>query len=420
MSRRTTRPLRVLVLDHTADLGGAELALVRTCAALDDGVDVRAVLFADGPLRGRLEDVGVRVDVLPLAGAVAAADRDRAGRLSPWTLVAAARTLPFLVRLARHVRRSRPDVVHTTSLKADLLGVVPAAVARRPLVWHVHDRIAPDYLPGVLVRLVRGLARVAPAALVANSRATAATLPVHARVAYPGFAPEQARGDQVAVPGRGRSDDEPPVVLMVGRLSPTKGQLEVVRAMPAVREAVPGARLRIVGDATFGAADYAERVREEVRRLGLEDAVDLVGFVADTRAELDRAAVCVHASPVPEPFGQVVVEAMVRGVPVVATRAGGVEEILDDDRDDDDHDDDHDADLGQDENGDGGALGLLVPPGDVAAIAAAVRQVLTMPDSARARAARARASALRRFPVARTARVLTEVWSDVSGRSPRA
>lgn len=404
MSRRAARPLRVLVLDHTADLGGAELALVRTCAALGDGVEVRAVLFADGPLRGRLEDVGVRVDVLPLAGAVAAADRDRAGRLSPWTLVAAARTVPFLVRLARHVRRSRPDVVHTTSLKADLLGVVPAVVARRPLVWHVHDRIAPDYLPGVLVRLVRGLARVAPAAVVANSRATAATLPVRARVAYPGFAPEQARGAQAAAEGRGRADGEPPVVLMVGRLSPTKGQLEVVRAMPAVREAVPAARLRIVGDAAFGAADYAERVREEVRRLGLEDAVDLVGFVADPRAELDRAAVCVHASPVPEPFGQVVVEAMVRGVPVVATRAGGVEEILDDDE--------HD--------GDGGALGLLVPPGDVAAIAAAVRQVLTMPGPARARAARARASALRRFPVARTAQVLTEVWSDVSGRSPRA
>ncbi|OLT54157.1 hypothetical protein BJF88_10380 [Cellulosimicrobium sp. CUA-896] len=76
-------------------------------------------------LRERLEGVGVRVDVLPLPGAVAGADRRRAGRLSPWTLVAAARTVPFLVRLSRHVRRLRPDVVHTTSLKADLLGVVP-------------------------------------------------------------------------------------------------------------------------------------------------------------------------------------------------------------------------------------------------------------------------------------------------------
>jgi glycosyltransferase involved in cell wall biosynthesis len=199
---------------------------------------------------------------------------------------------------------------------------------------------------------------------------------------------------------------------MVGRISPTKGQLEVVRAMPAVRAAVPGARLRVVGEAAFGAADYADAVREEVRHLGLEDAVELVGFVPDTRAELDGAAVCVHASPVPEPFGQVVVEAMVRGVPVVATRAGGVEEILTDD--DDDHTDT------RTDTGTGEPLGLLVPPGDVAAIAAAVSDVLTAPEAARARAERARASALRRFPVARTAEVLTRVWTDASGRAPRA
>lgn len=401
-------PLRVLVLDHTADLGGAELALVRTCAALGDDVDVRVVLFADGPLRGLLDDAGVRVDVVPLADAVAGASRYRAGRVSPWTLVAAARTVPFLWRLTRHVRRLRPDVVHTTSLKADLLGVLPARAARRPLVWHVHDRVSADYLPGVLVRLVRALARVAPAAVVANSRATAATLPAGATVAYPGFAPAQAEG----VPAWRGPGDGDPVVLMVGRLSPTKGQLEVVRAMPAVREAVPGARLRIVGAAAFGAADYAARVREEVHRLGLEEAVEIVGHVPDTRAELDRATVCVHASPVPEPFGQVVVEAMVRGVPVVATRAGGVEEIL---RDDPAADDPAADGAGARE-----PLGLLVPPGDVDAIAAAVRDVLTAPDAARARAERARASALRRFPVARTAQVLTDVWTAASGRPRRA
>ncbi|WP_253182137.1 glycosyltransferase family 4 protein [Cellulosimicrobium cellulans] len=321
--------------------------------------------------------------------------------------------MPFLWRVTRHVRRLRPDVVHTTSLKADLLGVVPAFVARRPLVWHVHDRVADDYLPGVLVRLVRALARVAPAAVVANSRATAATLPVRASVAYPGFAPAQAEG----VPDWPAPDGDP-VVLMVGRLSPTKGQVEVVRAMPAVREAVPGARLRVVGAAAFGAADYAAEVRAEVHRLGLDDAVELVGHVADTRAELDRAAVCVHASPVPEPFGQVVVEAMVRGVPVVATRAGGVEEILLEGAGE--HEAAATAAATADAAATGEPLGLLVPPGDVDAIAAAVRDVLTTPDAARSRADRARASALRRFPVARTAQVLTDVWTAASGRPPHA
>ncbi|UKJ62254.1 glycosyltransferase [Cellulosimicrobium cellulans] len=393
-------PLRVLVLDHTAELGGAELALVRTCAALGPEVDVRALLFADGPLRARLEELGVRVEIVPLARSVATADRERAGRLSTTTLTGALRTGPFLWRLARRVRALRPDVVHTTSLKSDLLGVVPAALARRPLVWHVHDRIAPDYLPGPLVRVVRGLARRVPAAVVANSRATAATLPVTTAVAYPGFAPEQAEGVEKALSRR--ADVPEPLAVMVGRISPTKGQLEVVRALRTVVDAVPAARLRVVGEPAFGAEDYAAQVRAEVTRLALDDHVDLVGFVADPRPELDRAAVCVHASPVPEPFGQVVVEAMVRGVPVVATRAGGVEEILDDP-----------------EEGPA-TLGLLVPPGDVDALAAALLDVLQDPAAARERALRARASALRRFPVERTAQVLTDVWTSVPGPAPRA
>lgn len=391
-------PLRVLVLDHTAELGGAELALVRTCAALGPEVDVRALLFADGPLRARLEDLGVRVDVVPLAPTVATADRARAGRLSVATLTGALRTLPFLWRLTRRVRALRPDVVHTTSLKADLLGIVPAALARRPLVWHVHDRISPDYLPGPLVRVVRGLARRVPAAVVANSRATAATLPVTTAVAYPGFAPEQAEG---AAQVGGQADEPEPLVVMVGRISPTKGQLEVVRALRTVVDAVPTARLRVVGEPAFGADDYAAQVRAEVSRLGLDDHVELVGFVPDPRAELDRAAVCVHASPVPEPFGQVVVEAMVRGVPVVARRAGGVEEILEDPEEK------------------GRELGLLVPPGDVDALAVALLDVLHDPAAARERALRARASARRRFPVELTAHVLTDVWTSVSGRAPR-
>lgn len=405
MTGPDARPLRVLVLDHTAELGGAELALLRTCAALDPArVDVRVVLFADGPLRDRLEASGVRVEVVPLASSVATTDRTSAGRLSLSTVVGALRTVPFLWRLARRTRALRPDVVHTTSLKADLLGILPARAARRPLVWHVHDRVAPDYLPAPLVRAVRALARRVPAAVVANSRATSATLPVTTAIAYPGFAPEQAQGSDDALAAR--PADPEPVVVMIGRISPTKGQLELVRAMRAVVDAVPAARLRIVGEPAFGADDYAADVRAEVGRLGLDGHVELVGFVADPRAELDGAAVCVHASPVPEPFGQVVVEAMVRGVPVVATRAGGVEEIL--------------ADDGADADGGADALGLLVAPGDADALATAVRDVLEHPEAARERAGRARGSALRRFPVERTAHVLTDVWYAVSARPPRA
>ncbi len=381
--------LRVVVLDHTAQPGGAELALERAVAAIGDRAAVHVVLFADGPLVGRMRAVGAGVEVLPLDAAVAGRSRHELGGAR--AVLRALRVIPFEVRLARRLRRLRPDVVHTTSLKADLLGVLPALAARRPLVWHVHDRIAADYLPARAVRLVRWVAGHVPAAVVANSRATASTLPgVRVlRVVPPGLAPEQVRSAPRPTP-------DGLVIGLVGRISPTKGQRELVHAMPRILARYPAARLRFVGAPLFGADDYAAEVRAEADRLGVAHAVTWVGHTEDVAGELDTLAVCVHASPVPEPYGQVVAEALARGVPVVATRAGGVPEIL-------------------------GAWGTLVPPGDADALADAVLGVLDARDDAERRAREAHAYAAEHLGVDRTAEGLLSVWRQVAaGRARRS
>ncbi|WP_407316540.1 glycosyltransferase family 4 protein [Isoptericola halotolerans] len=380
--------LRVLVLDHTAEPGGAELALVRLCAALGPDVSVRAVLFTDGPLRPALEAVGVPVDVVELDPGVAGLDRRAALRAGPDVLRRVLRTTGFLVRVARHLRRLRPDVVHTTSLKADLLGTMACLLTGRRLVWYVHDRIAADYLPRPLVGLVRAASRV-PRAVIANSAATARTLPRRSVVAYPGFS-----ADQVAPRGAGAPSGAP-VVGIIGRISPTKGQLELVRTIPELLARYPGLTVRIVGGVMFGAEDYDRLVRAEASRLGVAQHVEWTGHVERTADELDRLDVCVHASPLPEPFGQVVVEAMVREVPVVATRAGGVTEILS--RPD-------------------GDLGVLVEPGDVRALRAGILSVLDDRAAAVVRARRARVDALERFSVEQTAAVVSDVWRRAAGR----
>jgi glycosyltransferase involved in cell wall biosynthesis len=386
--------LRVVVLDHTAQPSGAELALLRVVEAMDRGVQVHVVLFAPGPLVDRLRHAGATVEVVPLAARVGGRSRHELGPGSPGGLLRSLLTLlaavPFELRLARRLRRLRPDVVHATSLKADLLGVLPAACARRPLVWHVHDRVADDYLPAPVVRVLRRGARHLPAAVVANSDATAATLP-GARgltVVRPGLAASQVR----AAPRPEPADD---VVGLVGRIGPTKGQLELVRAAPAVLAAHPGTRFRFVGAPLFGAEEYARQVRSEVDRLGLADAVEWTGFVDDVAAELDALTVCVHASPVPEPYGQVVAEALARGVPVVATRAGGVPEILERAGDD--------------------PVGVMVPPGDVEALARAVVDVLTDREAAGRRAAAGHARAVAELGVDRTVDGLVSVWRRVAG-----
>ncbi|MGO4244554.1 glycosyltransferase, partial [Janibacter sp. RAF20_2_2] len=138
------RPVHVAILDHTAQLGGVELAVVRlmdTLAERDD-VDARVILFADGPLVGRLRERGHAVEVLLLDEGIGTTTREQAAGLRT-AARSAVGAVPFVRRLAARLRELDVDVVHTTSLKADLLGVPAARLTRRPLVWHVHDRLSP-------------------------------------------------------------------------------------------------------------------------------------------------------------------------------------------------------------------------------------------------------------------------------------
>ncbi|WP_321160619.1 glycosyltransferase [Janibacter hoylei] len=383
------RPVHVAILDHTAQLGGVELAVVRlmdTLAERDD-VDARVILFADGPLVGRLRERGHAVEVLLLDEGIGTTTREQAAGLRT-AARSAVGAVPFVRRLAARLRELDVDVVHTTSLKADLLGVPAARLTRRPLVWHVHDRLSPDYLPAPIVRLMRQVATWGPQRVVANSRATAATLPgVDVTVAHPGLVPAQIGVTPRPLPAR-------PVVGLLGRISPTKGQLELVRAAAQVVRRHPEVTFRIIGSPMFGHEEHEGQVRREIARLVLDDHVELVGFTDDPAAELDAMTVAVHASPVPEPYGQVVAEAMARGVPVVATDAGGVPEIV---------------------TGGPASVGWLVPPGDVDALAAAISAALDDPDEAERRGAAGWERARTDLGIGPSTDTIVGVWREVAG-----
>jgi glycosyltransferase involved in cell wall biosynthesis len=140
---------------------------------------------------------------------------------------------------------------------------------------------------------------------------------------------------------------------MVGRIAPWKGQHVFLEAF--ARAFGGGNEVAVVvGDAMFGEAEvaYGRGLREMTQTLGIADRVEFAGFRRDVWAELARMDVFVHASVSPEPFGQVIVEAMLAGVPVIASAAGGPAEILTN-----------------------GVDGLLYPPGDVDALVEALQQV---------------------------------------------
>jgi glycosyltransferase involved in cell wall biosynthesis len=123
-----------------------------------------------------------------------------------------------------------------------------------------------------------------------------------------------------------------PIVGIVGRLQPWKGQDRLLRAQAILRERGQPLHLVVVGGDSYGLSpQYAASLSGLVRGLDLQGAVTLVGEVADATPLIRQMDVLVNASD-PEPFGIVLLEAMAAGVPVVAVDAGGPRDIVEHER----------------------------------------------------------------------------------------
>jgi glycosyltransferase involved in cell wall biosynthesis len=318
----------VVYLDHCALESGAELALARLLPALD-AVTATVVLAEDGPLVTILEAEGIDVSVVPMG----ARTRElRRGALVPGLglLRACVDTIVYSVSLAGTLRRARPDLVVTNSLKAALYGGVAARLARIPMVWHLHDRIATDYLPAPAVTMVRLAARTLPHAVIANSHTTLATL---------NLPPDRRKpiarviGNVCPLADRAparRADLDPAAPLrvgIVGRLAPWKGQDIFLRAFALAFNDVDAHGV-VIGGALFGEDEFASSLQKLADELGITPCVRFTGHLKDPWPEMASLDILVHASIVPEPFGQVIVEGMALGVCVVASDTGGPAEII--------------------------------------------------------------------------------------------
>ena len=120
-----------------------------------------------------------------------------------------------------------------------------------------------------------------------------------------------------------------PILLLVGRLTRWKGQLDLLNALALLseRKELGDVQVVLAGDAQ-GRADYLAELRSAISQAELEDIVHIVGHVVDTPAAYSISSLCISASNEPEAFGRVAVEAQAMGVPVIATDIGGARETV--------------------------------------------------------------------------------------------
>lgn len=305
-----------------------------------------------------------------------------------------------MIKLARYLQRNRIDIFHTHLFEPSVIGLQAAMLARVP--HRVMTRHYSDYHTRIdkrwHVRLDQMCTRLSHR-VIAVSQHTADHM-----IEVEGAPPEKIRTilngidfARVRVSGEGAAErvrrevgaEDAYLLLIAARLHPEKGYEHLFDALPEIgRRAGRRVLLLVAGRGT-----YEEEYRARVRELGCDGMVRFLGFRQDA-PDLMAAADLFVLPSVAEAFGLVLAEALYLGTPVVATRVGGIPEIVDD-----------------------GVDGVLVPPGDSRALADAVIALLNDPERRRAMAGAGREKVIGRFQFAEMVRAYERVYEELTVRT---
>jgi glycosyltransferase involved in cell wall biosynthesis len=392
------RSVRVLYVERTGLVGGGERSLLGLLEALPGDVEPRLACPA-GPLEDQAARRGVRTATI--------AESVGSLKLHPvHTPVALGAMAAAAAGLRRTARRWRPDVLHANSIRAGMIAGPVARLLDLPMVLHVRDRLPPS----VITERIQGALAARASAVIAISDYVADAFDPDGRarclrVIDNPFDLERLdprrfdRADARAAIG---VRNGAPVLALIGQITPWKGQEEAVRALAIVRRAHPDALLLLVGEAKFTARAtrydnhaYLDRLRATIAGLGLVDAVSFLGEREDV-PELLRACDLALVPSWEEPFGRTVVEAMAMEVPVLATAVGGPSEIVHDEQE-----------------------GVLLPPRQPEAWAAAIVRLLDDDAQRRSMGIAARKAALTRFRKARHASQVVALYREVIATAGR-
>jgi glycosyltransferase involved in cell wall biosynthesis len=364
--------VKVLHMTKVRGIGGAEQHLLALLPALRErGIDARFLSL----------DAGVDADRF---------HRALDARGVPWRRVRSGFDISprLALSVVEAVRAESPDLLHTHMVHADVYGSIAAHALRIPFVStrHNDDRylLGPfRYVDRAFMHGVRRVIAISDAVREFHIRAglpAAKVVTVHYGLDAVPDVPSELTPAEAGIP------DDAPLVLAIGRLIEQKDHATLLEAFARVASARPGTRLAILG---WGRLEDETRAR--IRDLGLEESVVLPGRV-EPRDWLQRADVFVHTSRW-EGFGIVLLEAMLAGLPIVATRVSAIPEIVAE-----------------------AETGVLVEPGDVPGIARALAQLLDDSEVRQAMGHAGRRRAEEEFSVARMELATARVYEQALRR----
>ena len=388
-------PVRVLFVSHDAGLDGAQRTLLTLLSAIDRRVCSPLLLVPyDGPMNRAAAALGIPVFVerlvhwIPVRWCPRNRQRLRHLYLFFRSLYSRCRAIERLIV------EQGVNLVYTNTVTC-VEGAIAARRTRKPHVWHIHEHISGNggiasLLPfRVYCETIKFLSR----AVIFCSRALASDYPRlsgKASIVYNGL-PLPPLRDRIAARAKVTNDlgivGGAKIVTMVGALHPGKDHETFLSSAEQVARSVEDVYFLIVG---AGSESYTNSIRQRIRDLQLDARVRLLGW-RDDIPDLMAASDVLVVSSEKESFGLTAIEALAVETPVVSTRCGGPEEILED-----------------------GVTGLLVPVKDPHAMGEAIVRLLSDPVLARRMGAGGRIHVSEHFGVDRYVQGIQRVLQEAS------
>ena len=336
--------------------------------------------MSDSPFSTEVAKTDAHVVPLSLPAAHNKLDKtDRTRRFTLRDILNDLGHLKAIYQIHRAVKKHEIELIHANSLAVALLGGIVARWHRIPIVMHKRYATSYGILDKLCERLLHHVILVSEAtrwnfapekkqSLIYNGVNLAAFQATETEI-------ETLRTKFLSLAGKRA---EPIIAGVVTRITPEKGIHFLVRAMaelkcPAKFPSSPDIKLLIVGGPYFQKDHgYMASLKQEVADLGVADSVIFTGFLPDTRVVTSLLDIMLVPSIIPEACPRTIIEAMAVGKPVIATPLGGSKELVTPE------------------------TGLLVPPEDASAIAAAIAALASNPEqlAAMGKAARHRAEQL--------------------------
>jgi len=409
----TQNPKRILYIDTARSVGGSVVSLYHLLRRLDRTRFTPVVLSnRDHAYIPKLRSLDA--EVIVLAGEMPATQATghwsdgirRTSLLSEmpgsgvgkWLYHLAGfwlKRFPALVQEALAVRRiiraNQIDLVHcNVRVGTDRAGILGSWLAGVPCVCHVRDYDRFYILDHLLARGVSRFIYISQA--IARQHWAQGIPNRKGRVIYNGVELSQFQEpqDRTTIRRRLGLSVNDQVVGVVGRLEAWKGQHYFLQALAEASAQLPNCRGLVVGDAEPYSTEYREYLLSLAQELDLGDRVRFTGFQSNISEILAALDVLVSSSAVGEPFGRTIVEGMAAGVPVIATAAGAVPEIVED-----------------------GVTGLLVPPRDAKSLGQAIVSLLANGRDTEQMGRLARARVAERFTSQQTATAVQKVYGEL-------